>query len=448
MLAAQWSLAGQHGLPQGSLSLQRISGDLMLPAQGAHPAEPVGLSRAQLQLGLGDAAPFSLQLDTRFGRVSGDGTLNLPAAAPLDTATISGRLQASVPALSVLQSRMPAGTELDGSLAANLTLNGPLLAPQLGGTLSGQKLRFVERRNGIRLEQGVLAARLLGRSLQIDTLQFGKDGEIGANGQLALDGDIPLAAVTLTLKRFAVLDRPGRRLLVSGSSRITLEQGRAMVRGAFSVDHGRFDLPRLGGPKLSDDVFGAGRVYDEGGKALPLGLDITVTLSDDVRFAGNGLDAWLGGSVRLLAEHGGQLQARGQIRVDKGRFKAYGQDLDINRGVVSFTGPLDNPVLDIRAKRRFSQVGAGVEISGSVLNPAIKLVADEAMSEKDKLSWLVLNRAATSDERDSDIAGASAGGLLAGMVNDKIGLFDDVGVVSRAESTSASRHGESRPSRW
>ncbi|MFN4236169.1 MAG: translocation/assembly module TamB domain-containing protein [Vogesella sp.] len=438
VLAAQWSLAGQHGLPQGSLSLQRISGDLMLPAQGAHPAEPVGLSRAQLQLGLGDAAPFSLQLDTRFGRVSGDGTLNLPAAAPLDTATISGRLQASVPALSVLQSRMPAGTELDGSLAANLTLNGPLLAPQLGGTLSGQKLRFVERRNGIRLEQGVLAARLLGRSLQIDTLQFGKDGEIGANGQLALDGDIPLAAVTLTLKRFAVLDRPGRRLLVSGSSRITLEQGRAMVRGAFSVDHGRFDLPRLGGPKLSDDVFVAGRVYDEGGKALPLGLDITVTLSDDVRFAGNGLDAWLGGSVRLLAEPGGQLQARGQIRVDKGRFKAYGQDLDINRGVVSFTGPLDNPVLDIRAKRRFSQVGAGVEISGSVLNPAIKLVADEAMSEKDKLSWLVLNRAATSDERDSDIAGASAGGLLAGMVNDKIGLFDDVGVVSRAESTSAS----------
>ena len=60
------------------------------------------------------------------------------------------------------------------------------------------------------------------------------------------------------------------------------------------------------------------------------------------------------------------------------------------------------------------------------------------MSEKDKLSWLILNRAATSGERDSDIAGASAGGLLAGMVNDKVGLFDDVGVQSRAESTSAS----------
>lgn len=437
VLAAQWSLAGQRGLPQGSFSVQRLSGDLTLPAQGVHPPQALGLSRAQLQLGLGAAAPFNLQLDTRFGRVSGDGTISLPADGPLDAATINGRVQAGVPALSVLQSRMPVGTELDGSLAANLTLSGPLLAPQLGGTLQGQNLRFVERRNGLRLEQGVLAARLLGRKLQIDNLQFGKEGEISAAGQLALDGDMPLAAVTLTLKRFAVLDRPGRRVLVSGSSRLTLEQGSAMVRGAFTVDHGRFDLPRLGGPKLSEDVYVLGRVRDEGGKTLPLGLDISVALSDDVRFAGNGLDAWLGGSVRLLAEPGGQLQARGQIRVDKGRFKAYGQDLDINRGVVSFTGPLDNPVLDIRAKRRFSQVGAGVEISGSVLNPAIKLVADEAMSEKDKLSWLVLNRAATSDERDSDIAGASAGGLLAGMVNDKIGLFDDVGVVSRAETTTA-----------
>lgn len=439
VLAGQWSLAGQQGLPQGKIALQRLSGDLTLPAQGGHPAQSLGLSRATLQLGLGENAPFSLQLDTRFGRVAGEGSINLPAGSTnLDSASINGRLNAAVPALAVLQSRMPAGTELEGSLAANLTLSGPLLAPQLGGTLSGQGLRFVERRNGIRLEHGVLAARLLGRSLQIDTLQFGKDGEIGANGQLSLDGDIPLAAVTLTLKRFAVLDRPGRRLLVSGSSKISIEQGRAMVRGNFTVDHGRFDLPKLGGPKLSSDVYVVGRTVDEGGKTLPLGLDITVTLSDDVRFAGNGLDAWLGGDIRLLAQPGGQLQARGQIRVDKGRFKAYGQDLDINRGVVSFTGPLDNPSLDIRAKRRMSQVGAGVEITGSVFTPTVKLVADEAMSEKDKLSWLILNRAATSGERDSDIAGASAGGLLAGMVNDKVGLFDDVGVQSRAETTSAS----------
>ena len=439
VVAGQWSLAGQHGLPQGKIALQRLSGDLTLAAQGGHPAQSLGLSRATLQLGLGENAPFSLQLDTRFGRVAGEGSINLPAGSTnLDNASINGRLNAALPALAVLQSRMPAGTELDGSLAANLTLSGPLLAPQLGGTVSGQGLRFIERRNGIRLEHGVLAARLLGRSLQIDTLQFGKDGEIGANGQLSLDGDIPLAAVTLTLKRFAVLDRPGRRLLVSGSSKISIEQGRAMVRGNFTVDHGRFDLPKLGGPKLSSDVYVVGRTVDEGGKALPLGLDLTVTLSDDVRFAGNGLDAWLGGDIRLLAQPGGQLQARGQIRVDKGRFKAYGQDLDINRGVVSFTGPLDNPSLDIRAKRRMSQVGAGVEITGSVLTPTVKLVADEAMSEKDKLSWLILNRAATSGERDSDIAGASAGGLLAGMVNDKVGLFDDVGVQSRAETTSAS----------
>ena len=49
--------------------------------------------------------------------------------------------------------------------------------------------------------------------------------------------------------------------------------------------------------------------------------------------------------------------------------------------------------LDLRTTRRFSPVGAGVEVRGALLTPTVKLVADEAMSEKDKLSWLVLGRA-------------------------------------------------------
>ncbi|MNT52550.1 hypothetical protein D3C72_1895820 [compost metagenome] len=66
----------------------------------------------------------------------------------------------------------------------------------------------------------------------------------------------------------------------------------------------------------------------------------------------------------------------------------------------------------------------------------MKLVADEAMSEKDKLSWLVLGRAAAVGDNTGG-AGAAAGGLLAGLINDQVGLFDDIGVQSRAESTSS-----------
>ncbi|WP_174873427.1 translocation/assembly module TamB domain-containing protein, partial [Vogesella oryzae] len=437
VLAADWALAGQQGWPQGHLNLRRERGDVQLPQQGRSPLA-LGLSRAELQLGLGPAAPLRLQLDSRFGRVSGEGTLQLPASGPLDAAQLAARVQLALPTLAAFRPWLGNGYDVDGALDADVRLSGPLLAPLYNGDIRGQKLRFSERKNGIRLEDGVLAARLQQRTLLLDKLSFGKQGELQASGSLALDGDQPGAAVNLKLARFALIERPGRRLSVSGNSRITLEQGKVFLRGELAVDQARMELPKLGGPRLSSDVVVVGReVAADDNTTLPLGVDLNIALGKDFHFSGNGLDAWLGGSVRLLAEPGGELRARGQVSVDKGRFKAYAQDMDIDKGLITFNGPLDNPLLDIRATRRNSAVGAGVEITGSVLLPSVTLVADEAMSEKDKLSYLVLGRAATPGESGNDSGGASAGGLLAGMLNDRIGLFDDVGVQSRAASTGS-----------
>ena len=166
--------------------------------------------------------------------------------------------------------------------------------------------------------------------------------------------------------------------------------------------------------------------------SMPLTVALDLDLGDRFRFSGQGLNVDLTGSVRVSANPGEAPGAKGQVRVVKGRYKAYGQDLDIEYGAITFNGPLDNPLLNVRAKRRLSPVGAGVEVSGSVSMPKVRLVADEPMSEKDKLAWLVLGRAASGDRDDNDLA-ASAGMMLAGSLNDQIGLFDDLGVSSRKE---------------
>lgn len=59
----------------------------------------------------------------------------------------------------------------------------------------------------------------------------------------------------------------------------------------------------------------------------------------------------LGGSLRLTGENGALPSSRGTIRVIKG-LTAYGQRLDIDRGYLNFQGPLDNPGLNILAKRK------------------------------------------------------------------------------------------------
>ena len=86
--------------------------------------------------------------------------------------------------------------------------------------------------------------------------------------------------------------------------------------------------------------------------------------------------------------------------------------------------------MNIRAERRASPVGAGVEVTGSLEKPNTVLVADEAMSDKDKLSWLILGRPSSGDSDDAAIA-AAAGAWLAGNINDKVGIVDNIGLETR-----------------
>lgn len=88
---------------------------------------------------------------------------------------------------------------------------------------------------------------------------------------------------------------------------------------------------------------------------------------------------------------------------------------------------VDQSNLNIRAERRASPVGAGVEVTGSLEKPNTVLVADEAMSDKDKLSWLILGRPSSGDSDDAAIA-AAAGAWLAGNINDKVGIVDNIGL--------------------
>lgn len=172
-------------------------------------------------------------------------------------------------------------------------------------------------------------------------------------------------------------------------------------------------------------------------------MNLTLDLNDSVRFSGEGLDVTLGGQLNLTAKPGQDVQGVGTVRVAKGRYKAYGQNLEISKGNISFVGPLSDPNLNIRAERRMSPVGAGIEVLGSLNNPRITLVADEPMSEKDKLSWLILNRPSSGSDSDEATLSAAAGALLAGQINDRIGLVDDFGFTS--QRTRNAQTGELNP---
>jgi translocation and assembly module TamB len=96
-----------------------------------------------------------------------------------------------------------------------------------------------------------------------------------------------------------------------------------------------------------------------------------------------------------------------------GTYQGYGQKLAIERGVLSFTGPVDNPQLNVLALRKGLPVEAGVDITGTTTRPRVRLVSTPDVPEPEKLSWLVLGRGASdAAPGDSAVMMAAAQALL------------------------------------
>ncbi|PSJ79832.1 translocation/assembly module TamB domain-containing protein [Neisseria iguanae] len=372
----------------------------------------------------------NLKLDTNYGH--SDGTINIGQGNSFDTSPLSGRINLNVADLEVFRNFIPVGQTIKGRLISSVNLGGSVGNPLFNGTLNGNNLYYRNQAQGLILDNGVLRSRLQGRHWVIDSLKFHRGGTVELKGRVELEDMNPDVDVDIMFNKYRTLSRPNRRLALSGNAKVlyNVQRGVSLV-GALKADFGQFGFQDSSMPNLDDDVVVSGDPPKEQAATTPIFMDLDLDLNDSVHFVGEGLNVTLGGTLKLTSRPGETIQGIGAVKVIQGRYKAYGQDLDITKGTISFVGPLDNPNLNIRAERRLSPVGAGVEVLGNLSNPRITLVANQAMSEKDKLSWLILNRASSGSDSDEAVLAAAAGAFLAGQLNDRLGLVDDFGMTSR-----------------
>jgi translocation and assembly module TamB len=332
---------------------------------------------------LGDA-------DLRGGLVAPRGATVLSPDTRID-----GALAARSPSLAAVGGVMNLAALVDGTAQLELALGGTLGALQFSGQLAGDALRLDLPASGIAIRDGRLRARVEPTALRVDELTFsGKEGAFRAEGAVALDG----------APSQRVLNRPDRQLTVSGEGTATLADGRAALRGALRVDRGHFDVPRTSSEPLGSDVVVAGRERGPARKLDPtlLDLDVALDAGNDLTVRGIGIDTTLDGKLRVRSFPDGHLEARGKINAVHGTYRAFGQNLEIERGELLFDGPLDDPALDVLAFRRNLPVEAGVELTGTLRLPLARLVSRPAVPDSEKLSWLVLGHG-VADASASDL---------------------------------------------
>ncbi|MBR7001761.1 MAG: translocation/assembly module TamB domain-containing protein [Neisseriaceae bacterium] len=441
VLNADWNVQYDQNA-QGTLSIRRVSGDITLP----NKKRTLGLDKLEFDARLfANKISNKLIAETAFGHA--DATLDIAQTFGdnILAAPISGSLKLLNVDLSKIKAFLPPDMDLGGNLSANTDIRGTVGDPLLSGHLDAEKLRYIQWSTGVVVNNGTLKSRFDGNRWVIDQLAFINQrtgGKMEITGEVVRTGFQPDARLKVLFNQYPVLRHPDRRVTISGGADIHYADNLGLaLTGDLKLDEAQFDFPKASMPKVDDDVIVLGDEPKAQSNPLLLAIDLNLDLNDAFTFSGQGLNVVMGGKLNLNARPKEDIKLLGTVNVVSGRYKAYGQDLEIQKGQITFVGAIDNPALNIRAVRRLSPVGAGVEVTGFLAKPRAVLVADEAMSDKDKLAWLVLGRPAAGGD-DAALA-AAAGSMLAGGINNKIGLFDDIGLSSR--ETRNSNTGEVNP---
>ena len=398
---------------------------------------------------------------SRFGRLAAQLAARMDGAWALDRRQPwQGEVSLQAEDLAWLGELMGEGRRTGGRLRGQLQLAGTPALPQLQGNLSGQALRFALEDSGLQLQDGELSARIAGDVLHLETLRFSSPhralprplkrslgetaarheppGQLTASGELRLDAQAASGAaqVMVKLDRVGVWQQPEQWVSLSGETLLSWQRDHLGGKGALTVDAAYWQLAPPGAPSLSDDVVVRRPAQSATPSLRPkLSLDVSVDFGRDFLFEGAGLSSLLVGQIRLTAEGRDLPRAVGSIRTRNGRFAAYGQALEIERGILNFQGLPDNPSLDVRAMRRGLTVEAGVEVTGTVQKPRVRLVSTPELPEAEKLSWLILGHGPEGvGSGDASVLLAAAGDLfgnasgnLVGQLKDRFGI-DEFGV--------------------
>jgi len=427
-----WKADG--GLPQGSVSL--VGNGVKVQQLVGGNTLPIAFDTLNLNAGMnnGRATLDWLIKLTNNGQFDG----NVQIADPQTRRNLSGTVNINRISMALIQPILADGEKASGLLNANLRLGGNAQKPQVFGRLALSDIDFDAEFMPFDVTSGNLNINFNGMSSLMD-------GVIRtAHGQLALNGDADWSVLNAWRARVAA---KGDRVRVSVPPMVRLDVSPDVVFEAtpqlFSLN-GRVDIPwaRITVQELPESAVGVSSdevmLNDQRqpiappSTSIPINSNLMVNIGDDVRLDAFGLKARLKGALKVAQDKHG-LGLNGQIDIPSGRFHAYGQDLIVRKGQLLFSGPADQPLLNLEAIRNpdstENDVIAGLRVTGEADSPKLEIFSDPVMSQEQALSYLLRGQGLDSSGADSGAMtsmligmGVAQSGKLVGKIGEAFGV--------------------------
>jgi translocation and assembly module TamB len=333
--------------------------------------------------------------------------------APGQSGAVDWRVVGAVDALwaafGPLDQRVSGAIEGQGRIALTATGWSGEGAARLSNAMLHDSL------TGLRLRDGAATVRFNDAGAVIEALSArGVDGG-SVNGAGAASGP-QAGALSLTLERLRVLDRPDIDATASGSVSFSwAPQTGAIAAGALRLDEVNAAPPRPARLQSLAPVREINRpvardVTTVAAADRPVRLDLGLTAPGRVFVRGRGLQSeWaLDLAVRGDTAHPDLI---GQARLLRGDFQLAGRVFTLERGQVQFVGAPGDAVMDIEAERATADLTAMVRVAGTVATPQISVASTPALPREEVLPRILFGR--TVADLSPLEAAELAGGLAA-----------------------------------
>ncbi|WP_326902602.1 autotransporter assembly complex protein TamB [Kosakonia cowanii] len=422
------------GLPQGQVTLAGRGVKVTQEVNGA--PLPVAFDTLNLNAKLqNDRADLGwLMRLTNNGQFDGQ----IQVTDPQGRRNLGGTVNIRNFSLAMANAIFSRGEKAAGTLNANLRLGGNAQSPQLFGQLGLNALDVEGNFMPFDMQPSQLAMNFNGTTSTLQGVVRTSQGQINLSGdadwsqidnwraRIAAKG----SKVRITVPPMVRLDVSPDVVFEATPSLFTLD-GDVDVPWARIVVH---DVPESAVGVSSDEVMLNDQLQpeEEQRASIPINSNVTVHVGNNVRLSAFGLKARLTGDLKVAQDKQG-LGLNGQINIPEGRFRAYGQDLIVRKGELLFSGPPDQPLLNLEAIRNpeatENDVIAGVRVTGSADEPKAEIFSDPAMSQQEALSYLLRGQGLESEQSDSAAMtsmliglGVAQSGQVVGKIGETFGV--------------------------
>ncbi|MBI6549299.1 autotransporter assembly complex protein TamB [Xenorhabdus lircayensis] len=425
-----------QGLPQANVTLQGNGVQVRQMVEGI--TLPVAFDALTLNAGLKNG---KANLAWLF-KLAGNGQLNgnIQVTDLEGSRKLSGNVDIQDLSLKLIKPILGKGEKAEGGLNANLRLGGNAKNPLLFGLLKADDLQMSSHWLPFDISQGQLAVHFDGVRSDLNGMIKTPKGQLNLNGHADWRNlDAWYARIAANGDKLRVTVPPMVKIDISPDLVLEATPNLLKLNGNVDIPWARItvqELPESAVGVSSDEVMLDKNLQPIGKKKSPILIqsNLNIHIGDDVRLSAFGLKAQLKGALKVLQDQQG-LGLNGQIDIPEGRFHAYGQDLQVRKGTIMFSGPPDQPLLNIEAIRNpestANNVIAGVRVIGLADKPKVEVFSDPAKSQQEALSYLLRGQGLEKGDSDNSQMtamliglGVAQSGQLVGKIGETFGVSD------------------------